>query len=131
MSRMSTEQLGGLAARVLAERGRLGKYGGIEVDTGCDLLGQAAVFVWVQIPRDCETGLLRRERLALTDTLRSALAGRRDHRHPFVYLLTAGEWAARRALTPRSSLAAAEATAAVSGGRGVPLALGLRGAAIR
>lgn len=126
MSRMSTEQLRTLTAGIL--RGSaLGRDARIDLETGVDLLGQAAVFVWVQVPRDCETGVLRRERLALTEALRSLLGARRDHRHPFVYLLTAGEWRNRRALMPRQSLAAAQAAAGASSRR-VPLALGLGGA---
>ena len=131
MSRMSTEQLRSLLAGVLQERSGLGGEGIIKVETGSDLLGQAAVFVWIQVSRDCETGVLRRERLALTEALRSALGARRDYRHPFIYLLTAGEWPNRHALTARRSLAACGATDGLPGGGRVPLALSLRGCAIR
>ena len=102
MSRTCTQRLHALVTEAVAER-RCLSVSELEVDTGHDVLGQPAIFVWVEVPRDCETGMLRRERLALTQSLQRQLRKGRDHRHPFVYLLTAGEWPQRHALLPKRS----------------------------
>ena len=100
MSHVCTQRLRTLAADAIRERGRL-SVSDIEVETGSDALGQPAIFVCLEIPRDCETGVLRRERLALTHSLQARLRESRDPRHPFVYFLSAGEWPQRHALLPK------------------------------
>ena len=134
MSRICTQRLRALAADVLAERGRL-SVSDIEIETGSDALGQPAIFVCLEIPRNCETGVLRRERLALTHSLQAHLRESRDHRHPFVYFLSAGEWPQRRALLPShwpGAFSSSAARTGAGGGRGAsPLKARLRGVAIQ
>jgi hypothetical protein len=76
----------------------LGPVAAIEVTLARDPLRQPAFYVWLLVRRDQETGALRRARLSLTERMKQRLTARGDPRHPFIYLLSPGEWPLRKAL---------------------------------